>query len=58
MNEPSGPPHKFTVILEAERDGGYSIYCPALPGCVSQGDDLLSAIDNIKEAIELVLEVT
>ena len=58
MNEFSGTPHKFTVILEQENDGGYSAYCPALPGCVSQGDDLNSAMDNIKEAIELVLEVT
>ena len=53
------PTHrKFTVILEAESDGGYSVYCPALPGCVSQGDDRSSAIENIKEAIELVLEVS
>ena len=47
---------KFTVILEAESDGGYSVYCPALPGCVSQGDDKQSALENIKEAISLVLE--
>ena len=51
------PTHrKFTVILEAESDGGYSVYCPALPGCVSQGDDRSSAIENIREAICLVLE--
>ena len=48
---------KFTVILE-EEDTGFSVYCPALPGCVSQGDDRQSALDNIKEAIELVLDVS
>ncbi len=48
---------KFTVILEAESDGGYSVYCPALPGCVSQGDDRTTALANIREAIELVLDV-
>jgi len=47
---------KFTVILDPEDDGGYSVYCPALPGCVSQGDDRQSALSNIKEAIALVLE--
>ena len=47
---------KFTVILDPEDDGGYSVYCPALPGCVSQGDDRNSALGNIKEAIALVLE--
>jgi predicted RNase H-like HicB family nuclease len=42
---------KFTVILEPEAGGGYSIYCPAIPGCVSQGDSLDEALANIKEAI-------
>jgi len=47
---------QFTVILEPEPDGGYSVHCPALPGCVSQGDDRKSALANIEEAIVLVLE--
>ena len=47
---------KFTVILEPEERGGYSVHCPALPGCVSQGEDRQDALANIKEAIELVLE--
>ena len=49
---------KFTVILEPEDDGGYSVHCPALHGCVSQGDDRRSAIENIKEAIGLVLDAS
>ena len=48
---------KFTVILDPEDDGGYSAYCPALPGCVSQGDDRDDALRNIGEAVLLVLEV-
>ena len=47
---------QFTVILEPESDGGYSVHCPSLPGCVSQGDDRNSALANIEEAIMLVLE--
>lgn len=50
-------PYKFTVILEPEQDGGYSVHCPALPGCSSQGDSLEEALDNIKEAILGVLKV-
>lgn len=41
----------YTVIFEPEEDGGYSVYCPALPGCVSQGDTYEEALSNIKEAI-------
>jgi predicted RNase H-like HicB family nuclease len=48
---------KFTVILESEEEGGYSIHCPALPGCHSQGETKEEALANIKEAILLCLEV-
>ena len=48
---------KFTVILSPEADGGYSVVCPAIPGCVSQGDSLEEALSNIREAILLCLEV-
>ena len=47
---------KFTVILE--EDTGFSVYCPALPGCVSQGDDRDLALANIREAIESVLDLS
>ena len=47
---------KFTVVLEPEEDKGYSVHCPALPGCVSQGDNRRDALKNIKDAIQLVLE--
>ena len=48
---------KFTVILEPEAEGGYSVSCPALPGCVSEGESLTEALDNIREAIVGILEV-
>jgi predicted RNase H-like HicB family nuclease len=49
---------KFTVILGPEGDGGYSVTCPAIPGCVSQGDSLDEAIENVKEAILGCLEAS
>ena len=50
-------PQKFIVILEQEEDGGFSIHCPALPGCSSQGKDRGEALAMIVDAIEGVLEV-
>jgi antitoxin HicB len=47
---------KFTVVLEPEKDAGYSVHCPALPGCSSQGDTIEEALSNIKEAILGVLK--
>jgi predicted RNase H-like HicB family nuclease len=45
---------KFTVILEPE-EKGYSVHCPRLPGCVSQGDSREEALANITDAIEGIL---
>lgn len=47
---------KFKVILEPQKEGGYTVYVPALPGCISEGDTKEEALRNIKEAIELYLE--
>lgn len=46
----------YTVILEQEPDGGYTISVPALPGCVTQGDTREEALANIREAIEVYIE--
>ncbi len=47
---------RYTVVLELESDGGYVASVPALPGCVSQGDNRDEALSNIREAIELYVE--
>jgi predicted RNase H-like HicB family nuclease len=48
----------FKVVLELAQEGGYVIYVPSLPGCISEGDSKEEALENIKEAIELYLEPT
>ncbi|MFQ6135991.1 MAG: type II toxin-antitoxin system HicB family antitoxin [Candidatus Hydrothermarchaeales archaeon] len=47
---------KFKVILEPAEEGGYTVYVPSLPGCISEGNTKEEALKNIKEAIELYLE--
>jgi len=46
----------FKVVLEPSEDGGYTAIVPALPGCISEGDTVEEAMENIREAIELYLE--
>ncbi|HUF09027.1 MAG TPA: type II toxin-antitoxin system HicB family antitoxin [Rhodothermales bacterium] len=48
---------KLKVVLEPSEEGGYTVYVPALPGCISEGDSRDDALANIREAIELYLEV-
>jgi len=48
---------KIRVILEPQEEGGYTVYVPSLPGCISEGDTIEEALKNIKEAISLYLEL-
>jgi len=47
---------KLKIVLEPSEDGGYTVYVPSLPGCISEGNTRDEALANIKEAIKLYLE--
>ena len=47
----------FHVLIERDEDGMYVGKVPELQGCLSQGDSLDDLMKNIREAIELCLEV-
>ena len=49
---------KYTRALSAAEEGGCTVRCLQLPAAISEGDTKEEALENIKEAIELVLEVT
>lgn len=47
---------KFKVVLEPSDEGGFTVYVPSLPGCISEGETIEQALANIQEAIALYLE--
>lgn len=47
---------RVKVVFEPSDEGGYTAHVPALPGCISEGDTLDEARNNIREAIDLYLE--
>lgn len=47
----------FTVVFEKAAEGGYCVFVEELPGAISQGETIEEARENIKDAIELILEV-
>jgi len=47
---------KLKIILEPSKDGGFTVFAPTLPGCISEGESKEEAVKNIREAIELYLE--
>jgi antitoxin HicB len=42
----------YRVLLNEEPEGGFTVTVPALPGCVTYGEDLDHALSMAKEAIE------
>lgn len=42
----------YTVELKPQKEGGYTVTAPALPGCISEGDTAEEALKNIRDAVE------
>ena len=47
---------KLKLILEPSDEGGFTVYVPSLPGCISEGDTIEETLANIEEALALYLE--
>ena len=49
---------QFTIRYQAEEEeeGGFSGQCLELPGAISQGETIEELIENMKDAISLILE--
>ena len=45
------------IIIAPDETGGYVAEVPSLPGCISEGETLEEAIANVREAIDLYIEV-
>ena len=45
------------VVLEEQEEGGFVAYVPELPGCHTQGENREEALENIRQARDLYLEV-
>ena len=48
--------YSYQINLIREKEGGYTVLVPSLPGCVSYGATIEEATKNAAEAIELHLE--
>jgi predicted RNase H-like HicB family nuclease len=48
---------KIKVQLVPEDEGGFSVFVPGFPGCMSQGEPERDALANITEVFPVFLEV-
>lgn len=49
---------EYNAVFEEEKEGGFSVWVPELPGCASQGETFDEALANIREAMQLYIEET
>jgi antitoxin HicB len=47
--------YSFSVILEPQEGGGFTVLVPALPEVVTEGEDEKQALANAQEAIRAIL---
>lgn len=47
--------YSYSVILEPQEGGGFTVLVPALPEVVSEGDNEQEALANVEEAIRAIL---
>ena len=48
--------NNFKLLLRQEPGGEYTVIVPALPGCITYGDNVDEAIIMAREVIELFIE--
>ena len=48
--------YDFNVVFQPAEEGGYNVFVPSLPGCVTQGETLDEAKRMAEEAIALYCE--
>jgi predicted RNase H-like HicB family nuclease len=46
----------FTAVFQEAEEGGYIAFVEELPGANTQGETLEEARENLREAVELILE--
>jgi predicted RNase H-like HicB family nuclease len=46
----------FTAVYQAADEGGYIAFVEELPGANTQGETLEAARENLREAVELILD--
>lgn len=49
--------YKIPLVLTPQVEGGYTVTSPLLPELVTEGDSVVEALENVKDAFAAVLEL-
>lgn len=54
-SSPVAEQYSFSIVLEPQEGGGFTVLVPALPEVVTEGDTEQEALANAEEAIRAIL---
>lgn len=46
----------YSVLLDPDSEGGFTVTVPSLPGCVTQGESVNECLERVREAIAVYIE--
>jgi antitoxin HicB len=49
--------YKLPLVFEPQPEGGYTVTSPSLPELLTEGDDIDDALENVRDALEAVIEI-
>jgi antitoxin HicB len=48
--------HTYSIVVDPDGQGGFTVTVPSLPGCITQGDTIEQCLEHAEEAVTLYLE--
>jgi antitoxin HicB len=49
--------YRVPLVLTPQKEGGYTVTSPILPGLVTEGDSLEQALEHVEDALRATLEL-
>jgi antitoxin HicB len=49
--------YKLPLVFEPQPEGGFTVTSPLLPELVTEGDTFEDALENVRDALEAVIEI-
>ena len=49
--------YKVPLLLSPQPEGGFTVTSPVLPELITEGDTLEEALENVRDAVEAVIEL-
>ena len=56
LNDYMALPYRLDIVADQE-EGGFVVFYPDLPGCITCGDTIEDAMNNVKDALKSMSQI-